>query len=140
MCPPSCTGYTETQCKQIVNCRADYCPTCQQTTSYMGCSNAGDPVRPCEGIPCPIPCAMVATLDQCEARTDCHSVFVDPRTCGCAAVGCCEHFSRCADGDKAKCNGMPVCTIPTPFCEGTFVVSYTGTCYEGCVQKKDCAP
>jgi hypothetical protein len=83
---------------------------------------------------------MVTTLDQCEARLDCHSVFVDPRTCSCALAGCCEHFNRCADGDKAKCSGMPTCTIATPFCEGDFVVSYTDTCYEGCVQKKDCAP
>jgi hypothetical protein len=140
MCPPSCSAYTETQCKQFANCRADYCPTCQQTTSYMGCSNAGDPVKPCPGIPCPTACATVTTLAQCEARTDCHSVFVDPGTCGCGSPGCCEHFSRCVDGDKAKCSGSPVCTIATPFCEGTFVVSYTGSCYEGCVQQKDCAP
>jgi hypothetical protein len=83
---------------------------------------------------------MVTTLAQCETRLDCHSVFVDPGTCGCALAGCCEHFNRCADGDKAKCSRMPMCTIATPFCEGDFVVSYTNACYEGCVQKKDCAP
>jgi hypothetical protein len=140
VCPPLCAGLTEAACVARPDCRTDYCPGCQQTKTYRGCSNINAPVTPCPALPCPLPCAMVTTLDQCETRTDCHSVFVDPGTCGCSAVGCCEHFSRCADGDKAKCSGMPLCRIATPFCEGTFVVSYTDTCYEGCVQKKDCAP
>jgi hypothetical protein len=38
------------------------------------------------------------------------------------------------------CTGTPACTAATPFCESPYVVAYTATCYEGCVQKKDCAP
>ena len=87
------------------------------------------------------PCANVATLAACDARTDCHSVFVDPGTCGCNAVGCCARFSRCADGGKALCKGTPICQIATPYCEAPAnVVSYTASCYEGCVRPRECAP
>jgi len=89
---------------------------------------------------CPAPCSAATTLDACEARTDCHSVFQDPGTCGCASAGCCEHFLRCADGDKAMCTGTPLCKIGTPLCDGPYVVAYTATCYEGCVKQTDCAP
>jgi hypothetical protein len=85
---------------------------------------------------------MVETLEECEARTDCHSVFEDPQVCGCAGVGCCAHFAFCADSELADCNGANVsCGAPTPYCEApAFVVSHSGFCYEGCVQPKDCAP
>ncbi len=86
-------------------------------------------------------CATITTRDECEASSQCHSVFVDPGTCGCASVGCCAKFSRCANGDLADCKGANVsCEIVTPFCEEpAYVVSYTGSCYEGCVDPKDCA-
>jgi hypothetical protein len=86
-------------------------------------------------------CSEVAVLADCEARTDCHSVFQDPGTCGCGSVGCCAKFARCADGDHADCEGKSLsCDALTPFCEDpTYVVSYSGFCYEGCVKPKDCA-
>ena len=86
-------------------------------------------------------CSEVTVLADCEARTDCHSVFQDPGTCGCGSVGCCAKFSRCADGDQADCEGKSVqCEAPTPFCEEpAYVHSYSGACYEGCVKPKDCA-
>jgi hypothetical protein len=139
-CPLGCTGLAETACVARSDCRADYCPNCQQGKTFARCTAPDSPTFVCPPGACPPSCAQATTLDQCEARTDCHSVFVDPGTCGCAAVGCCAHFSRCADGDKARCSGMPLCKAATPFCEGTFVVAYTDTCFEGCVQKKDCAP
>lgn len=85
-------------------------------------------------------CSEVTVLADCEARTDCHSVYQDPGTCGCASVGCCAKFSRCADGVTADCEGKALtCDALTPFCEApAFVVSYSGFCYEGCVQPKDC--
>jgi hypothetical protein len=81
-------------------------------------------------------------LNECEARTDCHSVFIDPGTCGCASVGCCAHFSFCADGDSAICSIAQIgCTTQTPFCENpAYVISYAASCFEGCVAPKDCAP
>jgi hypothetical protein len=86
-------------------------------------------------------CSQVTTLQACDARADCHSVFFDPQTCGCASVGCCAHFSSCADGDLAQCKNTAVaCTIPTPHCEGTYVIGYSGLCYEGCVRATDCMP
>jgi hypothetical protein len=87
-----------------------------------------------------VPCAQATTKDACEARPDCHSVFVDGRDCGCAALGCCTRFSRCADGGAAVCKAPAIsCDAATPYCEGPFVVSYSGSCYEGCVQATDCA-
>ncbi|HWP07853.1 MAG TPA: Hint domain-containing protein, partial [Polyangiaceae bacterium] len=86
------------------------------------------------------PCSEVTVLADCEARTDCHSVYQDPGTCGCASVGCCAKFSRCVDGDKADCEGKGLsCEALTPLCDDpAFVVSYSGSCYEGCVKPKDC--
>jgi len=87
-------------------------------------------------------CGQVTTQAECDARTDCHSVFTDPHNCGCAAIGCCARFSRCADGALANCNDSNVsCDAATPYCESpAYVVSYSGFCYEGCVRAADCAP
>jgi hypothetical protein len=138
-CPVACSSLGEMQCLARTDCRTDYCPGCT-SKMFVKCSLPTDPQPACPGIFCPPPCSMVTTLADCELRNDCHSVFVDPGTCGCAVSGCCAKFSRCADGDKAMCSGMPLCRVATPFCEAPYVVSYSGTCYEGCVNKKDCAP
>ena len=139
VCPAPCVGLAEAACLARTDCRTDYCPSCQSKT-FARCAAPSDGAPACPPAACPLPCAQVTTLDACEARPDCHSVFQDPGTCGCAGSGCCAHFSRCADGDKAACTGTPLCKIATPFCESPYVVAYTGSCYEGCVQKKDCAP
>jgi hypothetical protein len=56
-------------------------------------------------------------------------------------AGCCASFSRCSDGGKASCMGAPVCQIATPYCEGpAYVLSYTVSCYEGCVRPSECGP
>jgi hypothetical protein len=138
-CPLPCAGLVEAACVARTDCRADYCPGCQAKT-FVQCARPSDGLPACPAIKCLLPCAMVTTLVACEARGDCHSVFVDPGTCGCAVSGCCAKFSRCADGDTGMCTGTPACTAATPFCESPYVVAYTATCYEGCVQKKDCAP
>ena len=85
-------------------------------------------------------CAQVTTQAACDGRKDCHSVFVDPQTCSCAAIGCCTRFSRCAEGAQAQCAGEALCDSILPHCEGAYVVAFANQCYEGCVQKKDCAP
>jgi hypothetical protein len=138
-CPAPCDSLGEAACAARSDCRVDTCAACQGKT-FAGCSDPNDPPPLCPAIACPASCATVTTLSECEARADCHSVFVDPGTCGCAPLGCCARFNRCADGNTASCNGNPSCDIVTPHCEGPYVVSYTATCYEGCVQAKDCAP
>jgi hypothetical protein len=86
-------------------------------------------------------CSQATTQVACEARSDCHPVFSDPGTCGCATPGCCARFSVCADGGKALCT-MPAtmgCAIATPHCEGPYVVSYSKICYEGCALQTECS-
>jgi hypothetical protein len=141
--PTACANVPdEATCKARSDCTTEYCPTCSGGQTFVGCAAPGGAGVAC-GLDCPAPapCANVTTLAACDARTDCHSVFVDPGTCGCAAVGCCAHFSRCAAGGKASCKGTPLCQIATPYCEApAFVVSYTANCYEGCVRPTECAP
>lgn len=87
-------------------------------------------------------CSTLWTQEMCDASADCHSVFADPGICDCLAIGCCTRFERCGYGDLADCTGAAIsCLLPTPYCEDpAYVVSYTGTCYEGCVLPSDCAP
>ena len=48
---------------------------------------------------------------------------------------------RCVEGDKATCVSPALtCKIAQPHCEGDYVLSYTASCYEGCVKSTDCAP
>ena len=121
-----------------------WCPGCTPGTG--SCSVV------CSAAPCPAPdagttdaapvsCSQVTTQAACDSRSDCHSVFMDIGACGCSAIGCCERFSRCADGGRAKCT-PPVgfgCTIAQPSCWGLYVMSYTSNCYEGCVLPSECA-
>jgi hypothetical protein len=127
---------------------AEVCPAGQ--TWCPGCAAYGIPGscgQVCTGAPCPVPdsgtasgsCGQVTTQAACDSRSDCHSVFVDPGTCGCAGAGCCAHFNRCADGGRANCSGPVGCTIATPFCEAPYVVSYANNCFEGCVRQSECA-
>jgi hypothetical protein len=116
---------------------------CAGCTPGTGACYAGG----CPGAACPQldgattgNCGAVATLEACDARADCHPVFVDPRNCACAALGCCAQFERCGDGARASCNGQASCDIVMPYCEGSYVVAYIGSCYEGCVRAADCAP
>lgn len=86
-------------------------------------------------------CSLVTTDAECQARIDCHSVFFDPGTCGCAASGCCARYSFCADGGWAQCNPVPLaCAIATPYCQSPYVVSYRNNCFEGCVRQTECMP
>ena len=119
-----------------------WCPGCTPGTGSCG--------QVCTGAPCPVgdaaavdtstgACSSLTTQADCQARSDCHAVFYDPGTCGCALSGCCAHFSFCGDG-KPVC-GAPstlACASATPHCESPYMVSYTLTCYEGCVLKTDC--
>lgn len=140
-CPAPCSSLTdEVSCAARTDCRANRCPTCDGGSTFSGCVPATTSAILCPAIACPAACSLMTTRDSCDARPDCHSVFVDPGTCRCATIGCCAQFSRCADG-KAVCVPPPAltCTIATPFCEApAYVVSYTAGCYEGCVPAAAC--
>ena len=140
-CPAPCSVLDEASCRTRTDCRVDSCPGCNGGSSFVRCADADDPLAiGCPAILCPAPCTAMTTKDACEARTDCHSVFVDDRACGCAALGCCARFSRCADGASAVCKAPSIlCDLVTPYCEGPYVVGYSGGCYEGCVLSSDCA-
>jgi hypothetical protein len=145
LCPPpppvACSALNETMCLARTDCRTDYCTGCQaDAKTFAKCAQPTDPYGPCPTNACLAPCSSLTTLDACGARLDCHSVFFDPGTCGCAVAGCCAHFQKCVDGGKAACTGMVACTIVKPYCELPYVVSYSGSCYEGCVKQTDCAP
>jgi hypothetical protein len=89
----------------------------------------------------PAACAQAGTQAACDASPNCYSVFFDPNTCGCSGAGCCAHFNHCAEGPGgAQCYGGVSCALSPPFCEGPYVVSYRGDCFEGCVNSADCAP
>jgi hypothetical protein len=140
-CPAPCATLDEASCKTRTDCRADSCPNCTGGSSFFRCAAADDPLSVgCIAIPCPAPCAVATTKEACEARSDCHAVFVDDRACACAGLGCCARFSRCADGASAVCKAPPItCDAVAPHCEGPYVVAYSDSCYEGCVQSSDCA-
>jgi hypothetical protein len=88
----------------------------------------------------PAPCAQAGTQAACDANPWCYSVFFDPHNCACAGLGCCARFDHCALGAGAQCYGGVSCALTPPFCEGPYVVSYRGDCFEGCVNNPDCAP
>ena len=142
-CPPDCSTLDETSCKANDHCHPGYCTDCSGGQKFTACVGPNEAVA-CPTTACPLipaPCANVTTEAACDARIDCHSVFLNPTGCGCIGAGCCAVFSRCADGGKAACKGTPVCQSATPHCEApAYVVSYTASCYEGCVRPTECAP
>jgi hypothetical protein len=146
-CPhlPPCAVLDETSCNARADCQADYCTGCSRRT-FVGCGEPGTGFACPAGCAVPGPCASETTLAGCATRTDCHAVFIDHGICDCAVAGCCTSFDHCADRDKASCKwssdaGASLCMRIPPACEAPpYVVSYTSTCYEGCVQPKDCAP
>jgi Pacifastin inhibitor (LCMII) len=136
-----------------------WCPGCTAGSGSCSvvCQAAPCPLYPdggCTGSACPTDasaskdgasvdagtCSQLTTQADCEARSDCHAVFMDLQTCGCASAGCCIHFNRCADGGKAICTAPSTfgCTIATIACGGLYVTSYTAVCYEGCVLQSEC--
>jgi hypothetical protein len=142
LCPAPCAGLGETACAAHSECMAQRtCPACDGTTTFVACVPVGSSVAPCPPVSCPLACSSITDLATCDQRTDCHAVFADYSTvCDCATPGCCSSFLRCADGDRATCKGMPLCKSVAPTCAGPYVVSYTATCYEGCVRATECAP
>jgi hypothetical protein len=142
-CPQAvgCDGLGEMACIARTDCRPGYCG-CPGEQMFTSCLASNEAVA-CPAYACPAaaPCATVTTEAACDQRNDCHSVFVSNAIADCVVNGGCTFFTHCADGGKASCNGAPACQITAPYCEApAFVVSYTGSCYEGCVRATECGP
>jgi len=121
-----------------------WCPGCPSLGIAGGCGQV------CPAIACLAPdagtsdaasgsCSAITTQAACDGRSDCHSVFADPGTCGCAGVNCCMHFNHCADGGRANCTGPVACLAPQPACLPPYTLAYTNVCFEGCVLQTECA-
>ena len=138
---PACATLGETECNARSDCQSAVCGDCSGVEKFVSCVGQNAAGVPCPALTCPKPCVAVATSAECDARTDCHSVFAEQPNCACGVAGCCASFSRCGDGGKAMCKGAPACQIVSPFCDGVaYVTSYTGSCYEGCVRPTECGP
>ena len=121
-----------------------WCPGCPSLGIAGGCGQV------CPAIACLAPdagtsdaasgsCSAITTQAACDSRSDCHSVFADPGTCGCAGVNCCMHFNHCADGGQPNCAGPAACAIAQPACLPPYTLGYTSSCFEGCVLQTKCA-
>ncbi len=140
-CAAPCSGLDETTCNTRSDCKAGYCTGCSRRT-FVGCGDPSTAFVCTDGCQLPGPCRSEATAASCDTRTDCHSVFTESVTCDCAVAGCCATFAGCADGAKASCTGTtPLCKSRGPYCDGVaYVVSYTASCFEGCVRPSECGP
>jgi hypothetical protein len=142
-CPAPCNIHMDAQsCAADPRCLIAGCPDCNGGITFVTCydKSGSPPPLTCPLIPpCPAPCSTLKDEASCTARTDCHSVYTDPGTCGCATPGCCAHFSSCDSPSKADCTTKNLtCQKTPPFCEGDYVPSVTSGCWEGCVHKAEC--
>jgi hypothetical protein len=127
---------TQDQCQAAPGCAVALCANCVGVQSFFACYEQNQSPPACGPPMCPA-CDTYQDDMTCEGSGYCHSVFVSEAPPAC--VRDCTRFARCADGPKAMCAGMPGCAQPSPYCEpGVVVVSYTQTCYEGCVRPAEC--
>jgi hypothetical protein len=138
-----CGTLDEITChKPSSTCRPDYCTDCSDgSRRFVKCSQVGSPAPVCPMPMCMLlPCAQVKTRDDCDRRTDCHSVLMEPSGgCDASAIACAV-FVSCAAGDRARCvPPSPICHSIAPRCGPGLAISYTYDCYEGCVNAIDCA-
>ena len=113
-----------------------WCPGC--TPGSGECGTGG-----CPGYMCPPACAQATTAADCAATIGCHAVYYDPGTCDCAVSGCCTEFTLCptAPGEgrlQRRVVGMPYRAAVLRVAWD--VISYSGSCYEGCVLSTERAP
>lgn len=134
---PACSGLLEGDCVNTQGCKPTYCPDCSGTQHFNLCIGENDPDVACPALIC---CNNITDEATCDATPFCHPVYYNEANCGCPTVGCCMRFSFCGDGAYATCQGMVTCRAAEPSCEGDYVVSYVGQCYEGCARRDDCGP
>src|SRR5262249_42446405 len=134
----ACSAINDPAVCRDSGCQVETCPACGGIEVFHGCS---DPT----GMPwdCAPPICTCGNLDEaaCTAPPGRHPVYIHAQACGCARVGCCTRFSRCAEGPAADCS-VPIasCNLAPPTCDGPWLVSFDPTgCYEGCVKGSECA-
>jgi hypothetical protein len=134
-----CASLDEQTCRNTMACEPDYCVNCLNTSVFITCIPAGSMPPACPALHCAM-CPLNTAENSCRATGICHPVFLDHPGCApCASQGCCMAFDHCAESVKAVCT-MPanLCTTAAPTCEGNYMLSYTTTCYEGCVTPDEC--
>ena len=136
------TAQDDADC-QALGCMPVGCPICGGGETFLLCVAPGEPYGVLCTNPCPQPaCASLATAADCDARTDCHSLFSGDLPCN--SSGCNNHFEQCEDGATAACSpsgGGPSCTKLTPQCAGGDSLAYlSNNCPDGCVHTDRCAP
>lgn len=139
LCPPACSTLSQAECAAAgERCRVDICPGCRDDGFFAGCADPTTQPLPCPPVLCP-PCEDLPEAD-CRQDFGCHRVFGQVvEECWCDGLGCCHEFTGCREGAQADCRGENLaCRRVAPFCEGPYVISYEGTCYEGCVLAEDC--
>jgi hypothetical protein len=132
-----CDGLDQAACAANPSCQTNFCPACNNQQIYVGCTEVGGPPPVCPAIVCP-GCGLHTDELSCAQDTTCHPVYMDQIPCTCSPIGCCMQFWFCAEGPRAICQGTPTCAQPAPVCEGDYTVSFTSTCYEGCVHPTEC--
>jgi hypothetical protein len=138
---PPCSWLNDpATCTNSGRCTVATCPACDGLMTFAGCTDPGDMAPSCDPNPiCVHPCNQITTQDACSVNTVCHPVFWDNQPCSCPTQDCCMHFAFCAPNAKAQCIPPPLlCAQPPPVCDTGFEVSYSGTCYEGCVKTVEC--
>jgi hypothetical protein len=138
---PPCGWLNDPQtCAVSGRCAVATCPGCNGLVTFAGCTDPGNMAPSCDPAPiCVHPCNQINTADGCSLNTTCHPVFWDNQPCSCPTQDCCTHFAFCAPNARAQCIPPPLlCTQPPPVCESGYQVSYSGTCYEGCVKTTEC--
>ena len=130
----------EASCKARTDCRVDACPGCNGGSAFVRCAAPSDPPSRCPAIACPAPCARrprrsLRGAARLPLRVRRH------RRLRVRARSVAARASRAAPTAPARVCKAPaiICDAVTPYCEGPYVVSYRGSCYEGCVQATDCA-
>ena len=105
-----------------------------------GCAGGACAQDAASGQDVPPACSQIRTQAACDQRSDCHSLNINAKSCGCTTPGCCASFDRCENGGTVACSGQVSCTQATPYCEAPFTVQYQNDCFYGCVLGSKCAP
>jgi hypothetical protein len=89
----------------------------------------------------PAACAALTTVDACDARSDCISIFSGSELCN--SNGCENHFGQCVERAEILCYDVAhVCPMDCPAfdrtCADGFVRAWQSCCEIGCQRAAEC--